>query len=70
MKRNVPKDLIAVLKKYKLTGNELETALKKIERHKRPGMIEKIMYAKTLISEPRYILHELYNYLYDEGFRL
>ena len=70
MKRNVPKDLMTVFRMYKLEGEELENALQIIERHKRAGMREKIEYAKTLVKEPRYILHELYNYLYREGFRL
>ena len=70
MKRNVPKDLMTVFRMYKLEGEELENALQMIERHKREKIREMIEYAKTLVKEQRCILHELYNYLYREGFRL
>lgn len=71
MKRNVPKDLIAILKLADLPEDKLETALDMIERHKKKKIIEMVEFAKELkTEEPRYILHELYNYLYKEGFRL
>lgn len=71
MKRNIPKDLIAILKLADLPEDKLETALDMIERHKKKKIIEMVEFAKELKPEaPKYILHELYNYLYKEGFRL
>ena len=71
MKRNIPKDLITILKFADLPEDKLEVAFEMIERHKRKKIVEMVKYAKELKAEaPKYILHELYNYLYKEGFRL
>ena len=71
MKRNIPKDLITILKLADLPEDKLETALDMIERHKKKKIIEMVEFAKELkTEEPRYVLNELYNYLFKEGFRL
>ena len=71
MKRNIPKDLITILKFADLPEDKLEVAFEMIERHKKKKIVEMVKYAKELKAEaPKYILHELYNYLYKEGFRL
>ena len=71
MKRNIPKDLITILKFADLPEDKLEVAFEMIERHKKKKIVEMVKYAKELKAEaPKYILHKLYNYLYKEGFRL
>ena len=70
MQRNVPKDIITILKILSLPEEEQEDAIvKNIERHKRDNMRKKIEYAKTL-KTPKHILNRLYNYLLMEGFGL
>jgi hypothetical protein len=48
MKRNVPKDVMTVLKFAKLSEDELSEKLKLIERHKRPQIKEMVEFVKTL----------------------
>ena len=71
MKRNIPKDLITILKFADLPEDKLEVTFEMIERHKRKKIVEMVKYAKELKAEaPKHTLHELYNYLCKEGFRL
>jgi hypothetical protein len=67
IKRNVPKDIITVLKFAKLPEDELSEKLKLIERHKRPQIKEMVEFVKTL-QAPKHILHLLYNYLWTERY--
>jgi hypothetical protein len=67
IKRNIPKDIITVLKFAKLPEDELSEKLKLIERHKRPQIKEMVEFVKTL-QPPKHILHLLYNYLWTERY--
>jgi hypothetical protein len=67
IKRNIPKDIITVLKFAKLPEDELSEKLKLIERHKRPQIKEMVEFVKTL-QAPKHILHILYNYLWTERY--
>lgn len=67
MKRNVPKDVMTVLKFAKLSEEELLEKLNLVERHKRPRIKEMVEFVKTL-EPPKHILHLLYNYLWTERY--
>lgn len=70
MKRNVPKDIITVLRILSLPEEKQEKAIiDNVERHKRDKIKRMVEYGKT-VKAPKYILHRLYNYLLAEGFRL
>lgn len=70
MKRNVPKDIITVLRILSLPEEKQEKAIiDNVERHKRDKIKRMVEYGRT-VKAPKYILHRLYNYLLAEGFRL
>lgn len=70
MQRNVPKDIITVLRILSLPEEEQEHAITgNVERHKRDKIKRMVEYGRT-IKAPKRILHRLYNYLLKEGFRL
>ena len=67
LKRNVPKDIITVLKMADLPEEELSNKLNLVERHKRDKIKDMIEFVKAL--EPtKPILNELYNYLWSERY--
>ncbi len=67
MKRNVPKDIMDVIRKSRLSEKELEESLELVERHKRPKIREMVEFVKTL-EPPKHIIHEIYNYLWQERY--
>lgn len=70
MKRNVPKDIITVLRILSFPEEKQEKAIiDNVERHKRDKIKRMVEYGRT-VKAPKYILHRLYNYLLAEGFRL
>ena len=70
MKRNVPKDIITVLRILSLPEEKQGKAIiDNVERHKRDKIKRMVEYGRT-VKAPKYILHRLYNYLLKEGFRL
>ena len=70
MKRNIPKDIITVLRILSLPEEKQGKAIiDNVERHKRDKIKRMVEYGRT-IKAPKHILHRLYNYLLKEGFRL
>ena len=67
IKRNIPKDIITVLKMAELPEEELSNKLNLVERHKRGKIKDMIEFAKAL-EPPKPILNELYNYLWIERY--
>ena len=67
LKRNVPKDIITVLKMADLPEEELSNKLNLVERHKRGKIKDMIEFVKAL-EPPKPILNELYNYLWIERY--
>ncbi len=67
MRRNVPKDIMDVIRKSRLSDEDLEESLELVERHKRPKIREMVEFVKTL-EPPKHIIHEIYNYLWNERY--
>lgn len=67
LKRNIPKDIMTVLKIVELPEDKIEEALQLVERHKRPRIREMVQYVRTL-EKPKPILNKLYNYLWIERY--
>ncbi len=67
LKRNMPKDIMTVLKFAKLPDDKLNEKLNLVERHKRIKIKEMVEFVKTL-EHLKHILHRLYNYLWIERY--
>lgn len=67
MKRNIPKDIMTVLKISELPEDKTEESLQLVERHKRPRIKEMVEYVRTL-EKPKPFLNKLYNYLWIERY--
>lgn len=67
LKRNIPKDIMTVLKMSDLSQKELEAKLVIIERHKRSKIRGMIEFARTL-ARPKPVLHRMFNYLWQERY--